>query len=571
MSKAQILRIGSGVTLPAEAVTETFAMLAKRGGGKSNAAVVMAEEMTRAGYQWVAIDPKGDWWGVRSDEAGTGPGLSVPVFGGRHGDIPLEATAGKLLAQLVVERDLTCVLDVSLFSKTEQRRFVTDFAEALFKAAGDDPAPRHLFLEEAEEFLPQRVDAGAARMVGAYSKIAKQGRTLGLGVTLITQRSASLNKDALSQTETLILFRTTSPHDRKAVTAWAEHHGEQAAVAESLSVLSPGESWILSPGFLGTIRRVTWRRRSTFDSGATPGMGARRREPSSLADIDLGEIKELMAETIEKAKADDPKLLRKRIADLERELADRPDAEPTVIEIEVAPPGFREAIDAWHLAAIDYVTGQRQRQADSETDLDRLHQTIKVFRDLPAGTPPGPTATMPSPRPAAPSPPAPRPVRGSVDGDSPALDKAQRAMLSVLAQHPAGISRKRLAFLAGYNPGKSTVRSAIGALRTAGYATDGEPIRATVDGLEALGPVEALPTGPALVDHFGRQLDKAQRSMLDAFIAAWPEPLSRDELAARTGYDASKSTFRSAVGRLRSLELVTGWAAADDLMGAIHG
>ena len=215
-------------------------MLAKRGMGKSNAAVVMAEEMWDAGYQWVAIDPKSDWWGVRSSANGKGPGLPVPVFGGRHGDIPLEATAGSLMASLIAERGLTCILDVSLFSKGDQIRFVTDFAEALFRMMGDDPHPCHVFLEEAEEFLPQRVDARAARMVGAYSKIAKQGRTLGLGMTLITQRSASLNKDALSQTDTLILFRTVSPHDRKAVVAWAEFHDEAKEVAQTLSELVPG-------------------------------------------------------------------------------------------------------------------------------------------------------------------------------------------------------------------------------------------------------------------------------------------------------------------------------------------
>src|SRR5664279_69914 len=195
------LKISDTYSLPDSIVTETVAMLAKRGMGKSNAAVVLAEEMTAAGFQWVAIDPKGDWWGIRSSSNGKGPGLSVPIFGGRHGDVPLEASAGQVMAPLIIERSLTCVLDVSLFSKTEQIRFVTDFAETLFRAISADPRPLHLFLEEAEEFLPQRVDARSARMVGAYSKISKQGRTSGLGVTLITQRSASLNKDALSQTD----------------------------------------------------------------------------------------------------------------------------------------------------------------------------------------------------------------------------------------------------------------------------------------------------------------------------------------------------------------------------------
>jgi hypothetical protein len=49
----------------ARLVTETLAILAKRGTGKSNAAVVFAELMFDGGFPWVAIDPKGDWWGTR--------------------------------------------------------------------------------------------------------------------------------------------------------------------------------------------------------------------------------------------------------------------------------------------------------------------------------------------------------------------------------------------------------------------------------------------------------------------------------------------------------------------------
>jgi hypothetical protein len=56
----------------------------------------------------------------------------------------------------------------------------------------------------------------------------------------------------------------------------------------------------------------------TFDSGASPKAGEKRIEPKNLADVDLGALTKQMAATIEKAKANDPKLLRQRIAELER-------------------------------------------------------------------------------------------------------------------------------------------------------------------------------------------------------------------------------------------------------------
>src|ERR1700753_1209038 len=101
------LDVAPGLKLPADAVTQSFALLAIRRAGKSNAAAVKAEQMHKAGLPWVAIDPKGDWWGLRSSADGTGDGLPIPIFGGLHGDMPLLPEAGKLIAELIVEQNLT--------------------------------------------------------------------------------------------------------------------------------------------------------------------------------------------------------------------------------------------------------------------------------------------------------------------------------------------------------------------------------------------------------------------------------------------------------------------------------
>src|SRR5689334_17249241 len=101
MTKRSQLHLAPTCALPADAVTQTFGILAVRGAGKSNAAAVMAEEMFDAHLPFVAIDPVGSWWGLRSSGDGKGPGLPVPIFGGSHGDVPLERTGGQVLADLV--------------------------------------------------------------------------------------------------------------------------------------------------------------------------------------------------------------------------------------------------------------------------------------------------------------------------------------------------------------------------------------------------------------------------------------------------------------------------------------
>jgi ABC-type Na+ transport system ATPase subunit NatA len=51
------LKIADDLTFSAEAITETFAVLGIRGSGKTNTAVVMAEQMIKANQQVVVLDP----------------------------------------------------------------------------------------------------------------------------------------------------------------------------------------------------------------------------------------------------------------------------------------------------------------------------------------------------------------------------------------------------------------------------------------------------------------------------------------------------------------------------------
>ncbi|MDZ7735872.1 MAG: hypothetical protein U5P41_07080 [Gammaproteobacteria bacterium] len=54
-----------------------------------------------------------------------------------------------------------------------------------------------MVLDEAEEFAPQKPQRDEARMLGAMETLVKRGRSRGVGVTLITQRTASLNKNVI--------------------------------------------------------------------------------------------------------------------------------------------------------------------------------------------------------------------------------------------------------------------------------------------------------------------------------------------------------------------------------------
>jgi DNA helicase HerA-like ATPase len=316
------LHLAAGLSLPLEATTQAIGVLAKRRVGKSYTARRFAEQLLKAGQQVVIVDPKGDWWGIRSSADGKSPGLPVVILGGERGDVPLEVGGGEVVAKLVVEERVSALLDLSSFRKRELARFMAEFLETLYRLKAKETlrTPMMLVIDEADAIAPQKPQEGEERMLGAAEDIVRRGGQRGIGCMMITQRTAVLNKNVLTQCEMLIALRTIAPQDLKAMQAWIDVHGsleERDQLMESLPSLPVGEAWFWSPGWPtsdGIFKRVKVLPIDTFDSGATPKAGEKRVEPKNLADIDLAAVTRQMAETIERVKADDPKELRKEIA-----------------------------------------------------------------------------------------------------------------------------------------------------------------------------------------------------------------------------------------------------------------
>jgi DNA helicase HerA-like ATPase len=178
------LQLSQDLELPEEAVTETFAILGKRGVGKTTTARVLTEELLEVGLPVLILDPTGVWWGLRTSADGKTAGYPVVIFGGDHADVPLEETAGTLIADVIVSQRISAVLDLSSLSKGGTRRFSTDLLERLYHRNRE---PLHVVIDEADLLAPQRVAHGGERLLGAMSDLVRRGRVRGLGVSMITQ------------------------------------------------------------------------------------------------------------------------------------------------------------------------------------------------------------------------------------------------------------------------------------------------------------------------------------------------------------------------------------------------
>lgn len=567
------LTISKELSLTDDIVTKTVAILAQRRKGKTYTASVIAEEMVAAKVPFVVLDPTSAWWGLRSSADGKKPGLPVVILGGQHGDLPLERGAGKFIADLVLDHPGWYVIDFGLFeSGAAERQFATDFAERLYRRKGQPGMdfPLHLFVDEADRFVPQRVSGGRGegresdqRLLGAFESIVRRGGLRGLGTTLISQRAAVVNKNVLEQIDILIMLRIMGPNDRRAIEDYlkADADDEQRkALMSSLASLDIGEAWLWEPGGEPPLfDRVHIRERHTFNSSATPKPGQSRVEPSKFAKVDLDAVKSEMQAAIERAKSDDPKELRKKIADLEHQLKTFKPVE-TIATVEIEVEKIVEVVPEW-------VTTLR-------VDLQKiLDEVVKEHADLFSSplrpglrkveSPPRRgqyrVATTPEPKMDKTGAPPPPPRNRPDPNDEVNLGRCERAILSVLAQFPHGRTRQQVATLSGYSVTSGGFANSLGKLRTLGFIEGRGDLQITDSGSVAIdGQYDPLPTGPALLTHWQRKLGKCERAILHCLVDAWPKSMARDDIATTTGYSPTSGGFANSLGKLRTLELIEG-------------
>jgi|GEM_PF-403968 len=574
-----VLRISESLALPLDAVTQTFAILAKRGVGKTYTLLVMAEEMLAAGQQIVVVDPVGVCWGLRTSADGRGPGYPIVIVGGEHGDVPLESTGGRLVADLVVNDRVSLVIDLSLLRKAEQVRFMADFAAELYLR---NRQPLHVFLDEADEFAPQKPGKDQLRMLGAIEDLVRRGRARGLGLTMATQRSAVLNKNVLTQIEVLIAMRTPAPQDQKAIDAWIQIHGtpeERAELMASLASLEIGTAWFWSPGWLQVFAKVMVRKRRTFDSSATPKAGAAKQPARKMADVDLAALTAKMAATIEAAAAADPKKLRAKIAELEKQLAKPPAPAKVEKSAPIVPLGVTKEIKLLQTAL-----AQGDKLSESMAKLigelaavaAELRPTVAMLaarKILPAAAPVSSTAASSNANlrenpPVAAGQVLPPPRISAIPGEVGDLNPSETIVLKTIAQFPTGARRGRVAVFSGRSSKSSSFQKAFPALERRGLIYQSADFFVATDAGKALAGVGPLPSGPALAAHWMTKLTPSEAKVLRAIMHVYPNTITRPQVSAATGQSPSSSSFQKAFSALRDLQLISGkdsFLASDDL------
>lgn len=546
--------------IPTAALDDRLGWIGTAGAGKTYSAGTAVERILARGGRVIIPDPLGVWWGMALSEDGSRPAPwrnkgRLVIFGGEHGDLPINEHAGALIGETVAGMSESAIIDLSGFgTKAAEIRFMLAFLSALYRNASGEPV--HLIFDEADMWAPQqeREKGEAPKLLGMMETIIRRGRVKGFIPWLITQRPAVLNKNVLSMVDGLVALKLTSSQDRAAIGAWIEGQADRAEgkrILDALPTMQRGQGvvWVPARGILET---DTFPAKTTFDSSRTPTRGE-RRERRELKPLNLDQLKGKLATVEAETKANDPRILKAEVSRLARELA--------AAQKGSAPAWADQREEVAALTGDNKRLREQMRQVIAEREharslLSQIFTLAQRVIEIPAPSEEAPAPPRREPAPAV-APRAPAPAREPRESDGSVPHGCAKPLAALAAVYPSGLTEAQWATSAGYKRSGGTWGTYKSRLRGAGLIESREGRWfATEAGAGAAGDVELPPApGPELVRWWAAKLPGTSK-MADALIEAWPQWLSREDLADRIGMSASGGSFGTYVSRLAGPGLI---------------
>lgn len=304
-----MLHIGELLELEvSDFVGKSVAALGITGSGKTNTAAVLIEELLTNGLPLTIVDIEGEYYGLKEQ-------FDLLIAGrSEHAELEVSPENASALATASVERGLSVILDLSDYTQDETYAFLIAYFTALWEAASKVKRPYQIVLEEAHEFIPQGANTPLKQII---TRVALRGRKRGLGIILMSQRSAKVEKDVLTQTSLLFLHKVVHPTDMKVYKDLIPLPASE--VESTVGALAPGAVVVVS-NHQPVVAHI--RLRHTFHAGSTPTLGdvaqpELRRVDASL----LRDLQEMLAKT-KPADSKHEQKAEKRIKELETLLAE---------------------------------------------------------------------------------------------------------------------------------------------------------------------------------------------------------------------------------------------------------
>jgi uncharacterized membrane protein len=558
----------SKIQIPAAAFDQHIIVLGKTRSGKSSAMRVLVEYLLDKQEPVTIVDPKGDWWGLKASADGKSAGYPVVIFGGEHGDVPLNARSGASVAELVATGNRSAIIDLGGWMPGDRTQFWIDFASTYFRT---HKGRHYLVIDEVHNLAPKGkiMDPNAGKMLHWSNRLASEGLGKGISMIAASQRPQKVHNDFLTSCETLLAMRVIHKSDRDALKDWIDACGDPEKGKEVLATvasLSRGEAWAYSPEYEFGPKRVQFPMFDTYDSFKPQKAGADVKL-KGWAEVDLADVTKKLEAAVKEAEATDPKKLQLRIRELEKQLREKPEhkLQSTAADPREIKRIVRELEDEYgrklsYAAHVQFSTWQKGRKLIKALD-ELAKSAIALFPPeepkIPdvqthKGTPEAPRqAITPRSELRTAFKPSVRPESVQTNGD---LPEGEREILKAIAKYSDGVKRDQLSVLTGYK--RSTRDAYIARLRPKGYIDErGGTIIATDAGVSALGHhYEQLPpSGDELQRYWLERLPDGEKKILEILLQQ-DQGVDREALTDATGY--KRSTRDAYLARMTAKRIV---------------
>jgi hypothetical protein len=542
------------------------AILGIRDAGKTYTAMKAAEELLENKIPIIVYDPVGIWKNLK---IGTGKhkGFPVVVAGGEGSDIRLSTSNASDIVRAAMKENVSLVIDLyspELINKSTWIRIVQETVDLLMyenKPCG----LRHIFIEEAAEFIPQRLQPQHAKVYASLERLARMGRNARLGYTLINQRAEEVNKAILEISAFSLLHKQVGKNSLKSIQQWMELLQVENAkeIVHSLPTLKQGECWVI--GMNTKPHRIKVAQRKTFHPDPK---GDAKDQLATTVKLDVSSFVEKLNKQLEKPNAPSGKdTLKGKAAETRQAIADNRQVELLQTKIQ----DLQQKNEIWRKqfnslqAAFSQSEDERRRLlkfhvkqiTDIKAVLNREYESTEVkslsdsLKDIQAPTSPIhnlPTKVVHNSEPKV--------VTSAATGK---LGKCSAAILNFLATFPErNWSKTQVGVAIGYSPTSSGFHNSLSELNTKGLILrDAGRLRLSpsADVSEWIGAVTSQNYD---IHTFRNKLGKCEGEIYEVLLSHPKQQFTKEDLAAATAsnYSPTSSGFHNSLSALSTLELL---------------
>lgn len=536
------IQLSKDYSIPANSyATQGNAILGIRDSGKTYTATKAAEELMDAGIPIIVFDPIGIWKNLK---IGTGKhkGYPVVVAGGEGSDIRLTVNNATDIVRAAMKEGVNLVIDLyspELINKSTWIKVVQETIDLLMyenKSYGI----RHIFLEEAAEFIPQRLQPQHARVYASIERLARMGRNAMLGMTIINQRAEEVNKAILEIMTLCLLHKQVGKNSLTSIKKWLDIRGYEKkadVVMNNLPKLKQGQCYVISddhPHLIQVTAKNTFHPDPKADPGKVKLIGQLAMDVSPFIEKMNRQLKkepaEKKSEQVKKVTGPDHSDMKAEVNALKQEIKEK---DSQIVFWKTAFDELVQAAEKHHSFMLGIISKVQNGKATVVVKKSIIsHSNGQALQ---------------------------RPVSTN-NGMSSVTSGAMRMLKAAGMYHPKPISKFKMAALARLSHSSGTFSTHLSTLKREGLLNaQGSDFTITAEGLSRAGEIEPLPTDPKELTELwcgviGSESGAAR--MLRALVDSYPEDISKEDLGTEVGMSHTSGSFSTYISTLKRNGLV---------------